>query len=191
MEIFMWKSPEESQAAAGPSPSRRRHSVAEPPVAGAAAWQLALNGSNPAPWTHWMMAMDMKHYETKNRWYIHWAVPWSLVLLAERCWNFTHGVNLGDHQYSNKHWLMHNGDMTIQPQRHDVLKPGELMGQPPDPATLSSCWCRCPKIDHRCWKADLQPLTKHAQTKIFSSSKSWTNGLSRCSFKTQCFLTQF
>jgi len=32
---------------------------------------------------------------------------------------------------------MHNGDMTIQPQRHDVVNPGELMGQPPDPATLN------------------------------------------------------
>lgn len=81
--------------------------------------------------------MEMKQYETKNRSNIHWAVPWSLVILAEICWKFTHGVNLGDHKSSNEHWLMHtDGDMAIQPQRHDVVKPtGELMGQP-DPATL-------------------------------------------------------
>ena len=67
MEIFMWKS-SESQAAAGPSPSRRRHSVAEPPVAGAAAWQLALNGSNPAPWTDWMAILGQTQMDMKQLW---------------------------------------------------------------------------------------------------------------------------
>ena len=148
---------------AGPSPSRRRHSVAEPPVAGAAAWQQALNGSNPAPGTHWMAIlgafwiglikgkstpethgflpsnmdgfpvkivpssnsmigafftqMEMKQYETKNRSDTLSCSLKLIVVLAEICWNFTHGVNLGDHKSSNEHWLMHNGDMGLSENR--------------------------------------------------------------------------